>query len=181
MHKQFFLFFALLTISSLWANPQNGKVVSGQASFKEIGKTLQIEASNKAIINWRDFSIKHGETTKFVMPDSLSKVLNRVTGSQMSKIMGDLICNGHIYLVNPNGILVGPNGKVDVAGCVFSTLDVHDELFKQANSELIFKGNTKEGIINLGTIKASDGDIALISFQVTNEEELSKHRMAISL
>ena len=34
--------------------------------------------------------------------------------------MGSLSSNGQVYLLNPNGVVVGPNGRVNTAGFVAS-------------------------------------------------------------
>jgi filamentous hemagglutinin family protein len=75
-----------------------------------------VQSSKKAIINWGDFSIGSGETTNFLQPGRNSWTLNRVTGGNPSAILGSLNANGNVLLLNQNGILFGPNSKIDVGG-----------------------------------------------------------------
>ena len=56
-----------------------------------------------------------------------SYVLNRVTGGTESQILGQLVSNGAVYLVNPNGILIGEEAQVQTAGFIASTLDLLGE------------------------------------------------------
>jgi len=42
-----------------------------------------------------------------VQQSSQSAVLNRVVGSSRSEILGSLLSNGQVYLINPNGIMFG--------------------------------------------------------------------------
>jgi filamentous hemagglutinin family protein len=52
-------------------------------------------------------SIGSGATVNVRQPNASAVLLNRVTGESMSSIDGALNANGHVYLINPNGILFG--------------------------------------------------------------------------
>ena len=106
----------------LRANPQGEQVVAGSADFSRSGSTLQITTSDKVIINWGDFSIGSGEITRFLQPSSTSSALNRVISGNPSSILGSLQANGQIYLINPNGILVGGGARINCASFIASTL-----------------------------------------------------------
>jgi filamentous hemagglutinin family protein len=154
-------------------NPTGGTVVAGHASIGSAGLTLTInQSSHNAIINWQQFSIANGETTKFLVPNSSSATLNRVTGGNPSAIYGSLQSNGVLYLANPNGVVVGPNGRIDTAGFVASTLDISNEQFLKGG-DLNFAGSSNASINNEGTIHASTGDVYLIANQVNNNGTLS--------
>lgn len=152
-----------------FANPQNGTVVGGAATIGGAGKTLTVKQStNRAIINWQSFSIGAGQTTRIIEPSAASAILNRVTGGDPSVLLGRLQSNGQVYLINPNGIVVGPNGVVDTrGGFIASTLNVPNAAFMQGGS-LTFAGGSQATITNLGTIKTTNGDVALIALHVIN-------------
>ena len=154
---------------SLWANPTGGVVANGSASVTGQGTSSLIitQGSDKAIINWQTFSIGSGELTKFVQPSSSSAALNRVLGGQTSIINGTLSANGQIFLINGNGILVGPGGVINTAGFTGSTRDISDSDFMSGN--LHFVGNSDAGVKNFGTITALGGDVVLIGKTVDNE------------
>jgi len=158
----------MLTIP-LGANPTGGIVVKGDVSFGGGPGNLQItQGTQKAIINWADFSINEGELTEFFQPNAQSVVLNRVTGGNPSAIFGALRGNGNVFVINPNGILVGANGSIDVNGLVLSTLDVSNGEFL-AGGDQIFKGNSNSGnVTNMGRINAIGGDVFLLGRTVTN-------------
>src|ERR1700739_175672 len=88
------------------ANPTGGQVVGGSATIGSAGANGVVinQSSQKAIINWQQFNVGSGQYVQFVQPNSSSVVLNRVTGSNASSIFGDLIANGQVFLVNPNGV-----------------------------------------------------------------------------
>jgi filamentous hemagglutinin family protein len=121
----------LLYPHPLMALPAGGKVVAGSAGIsKPNGQTLNInQFTDKAIINWKGFSINVNELVRFIQPNSKSIVLNRVTGVDPSSILGRLIANGRVFIINPNGVLFGPNSVVDVAGLLATTLNIKDADF----------------------------------------------------
>lgn len=106
----FLLIYPLLTL----ANPTGERVISGDCSLDRRENRLAItQHSDQAIIEWHDFSIKQNEHTQFDLPSHNSAILNRVTGNQLSKIYGSLKSNGQVFLINPQGILIGPSGKIN--------------------------------------------------------------------
>jgi filamentous hemagglutinin family protein len=103
----------LLSASYLGANPTGGQVAAGSASIHTAPGTVTVnQASNQAVIDWQSFSIGSNELTKFIQPSSNSAVLNRVLGGETSILNGTLSANGQVYLINGNGIIVGPTGSV---------------------------------------------------------------------
>ena len=120
----------IVAIGQALANPDGGVVVGGQAAISQRpGVTTVDQVSERAIINWRGFSIDRGELTRFKQPGKDAVALNRVLGKDPSKLLGQLKANGHVWLVNPNGILFGPSARVDVHGLLATTADIHDEDF----------------------------------------------------
>jgi len=162
-----------LVHAGLMANPSGGSVAAGSASIAGQGtSTVTInQLSNTAIINWQTFSIGAGELTKFVQPTSTSAVLNRVLGGQTSLIDGTLSANGQVYLINGNGIVVGPGGVVSSNAFTASTRDIADTDFLAGN--LHFTGNSSAGVQNLGRISALGGNVVLIGQTVDNEGKIT--------
>ena len=111
------------------ANPTGASIAAGQALIQQSGKTLTITNTPGTIINWSSFNINRDELTKFVQQSAQSQVLNRVTGVDLSQILGQLQSNGRVLLINPNGVLFGKDAKVDVAGLIVSTLQLKDADF----------------------------------------------------
>ncbi len=125
------------------------------------------QGSDRGIINWQDFSIAPGEITKFLQPSPQSATLNRVVGSTASNLLGALQANGQVFLINPNGILIGAGARIDTGSFVASTLDVADSEFL-AGGDMKFFGSSAAAVTNLGTINASSGDVFLLGREVTN-------------
>jgi len=161
---------ALLLSSAvlLHAAPKLDAVVSGSAHIQESDRLMLIQAGDKTILHWKDFSIDASETVRFIQPSSSSAVLNRVVEANPTYILGALEGNGRVYLINPNGVLIGDGARVDLGAFVASTLDVHDQAF--LNSEnLLFSGDSRKAVVNRGRISTTQGDVLLIGFEVINE------------
>jgi len=157
-----------ITPCGLMANPSGGAVAQGTATISGGAGNLFInQSSDRAVINWQNFSIQQGELTQFIQPNSSSATLSRVTGGDPSSIYGTLSANGQIFLVNPNGILVGPAGVINAQSFVASTLDVGDAEF-MAGGAMRFTGASGAKVENLGTINALGGNVFLIGKDVSN-------------
>jgi filamentous hemagglutinin family protein len=154
--------------AAVWANPEGVDVAHGEAAFSQPDvNTLDIANTPGAILNWQQFSIQPGETTRFLQQSADSAVLNRVVGQDPSSLLGQLLSNGRVYLINRNGIVFGPDAVIDTAGLVASTLELSDADFLADRHE--FKEGGEGGIRNQGYIKAgADGDIFLIAPNIEN-------------
>ncbi|NGX59920.1 MAG: Heme/hemopexin-binding protein, partial [Chlamydiae bacterium] len=180
--KKLALFFALALPFSLFANPQDPAVAHGKAEFaQKNAKHLQVTASDKAIINWKDFSISFDELTEFLQPGADSVVLNRVVGENLSKLMGKLEANGKVYLLNPNGLLVGTDAVINVNEFLASTLDIVNEKFLQNCCGHLLSGDSKAEIVNLGQINARDGSVFLIGYRVDNQGDIQAPNGQVAL
>jgi len=156
------------SISPVFANPNGATVVSGQVGFATQGNTLTVTNTPNAIINWQQFSIQSGEVTRFVQQNAQSAVLNRVVGQDPSQILGALLSNGRVFLVNPNGIVFGQGSVIDVAGLVASTLKLSDGDFLAGRLNFT-DGVGVGGIDNQGRITTpTGGQVYLIAPDIRN-------------
>lgn len=171
---------ALFAVTA-FANPTGGQVVLGNATIQSVGNQTAInQSSNRAIINWQGFSIRPGETTRFNMPSASSAVLNRVTGGNVSELAGTLSANGQVFLINPNGVLVGNGAVINTGAFIASTRDVSNQQFMNGGG-LDFFGNSNATIVNLGTINAASGDVVLLAYQVNNAGTINAPAGAVAL
>ncbi|MGZ8197430.1 MAG: two-partner secretion domain-containing protein, partial [Burkholderiales bacterium] len=145
-----------------WCNPTGPHIVNGAVTFQRPdARTLNVTNSPGAIINWRGFSIGANEVTRFVQQSASSAVLNRVVGADVSRIYGQLLSNGRVFLVNPAGIMIGPGAVIDTASLVASTLNLTDADFLAG--KLRFRGDENSGpIVNQGSIRTSVGGHAIL-------------------
>ena len=157
------------------ANPQGGSVVGGAATIVETTPgNLEIrQATDKAIINWQSFSIGETERTHFAQPNASAIALNRVIGGDPSHILGRLSATGQIVLVNPNGVLFGPNATIDVAGPVATTSYIRNQDFMAGRLHFRQPGRPGATVVNRGQITVRDGGLAaLVAPGVENSGEI---------
>ena len=164
--------------SLLLSLPTSPEVVSGSANISVVDQhAMIIEVEDQSIINYKSFNIAAEEMVRFVQPSSSSVVLNRVTGSEGSEILGKMQSNGKVFLVNPNGIFFGQDAQVDMGSLITSTLDIMDSDFLNGNFEFnLSEGEEGAFIVNKGMLRAyGEGSIALISPNVKNEGTIVAH------
>lgn len=169
----------LLLVNTILGNPILDNVVQGKVSIDPQDKILTITASDKSIIEWQSFSIDAGEKAEFIQPSEKASCLNTVVGNLTSNILGNLSANGHIYLINPNGIIVGKSGTVDTASFLASTLRIEYDDF--LNGTLRFQGNREKQIINEGKITASSGDVILLAHFIKNSGEIISNKGLVAM
>jgi filamentous hemagglutinin family protein len=152
----------------LQAQPTGGVVTSGRAAFGGTSAQMTITQSTPNVaINWQSFGIQAGESVQFVQPSSASVALNRVIGADPSAIMGRLSANGQVFLINPNGILFGPNASVNVGGLVASTVNMSDADLMSGHYGLVGAGAGT--VVNQGVIHAANGgSVVLLGSSVNN-------------
>jgi filamentous hemagglutinin family protein len=133
---------------------------------------LQVQqTSARGIIDWRTFSIGTGGAVSIL--NGQGATLNRVTGGQMSVIRGTLSATGSVYLVNPQGVVVGSEGRILAGGAIgLLTRDISNTDFL-AGGPFTARGQTDAGVVNLGRIISRDGDVFLVGASVLNDGEIS--------
>ncbi len=184
--------FVLISFNKLFANPEKGEIKIGKVFFEQTEKELKIlQISDRAIIDWDKFSIQEGEITEFLQPSSGSSVLNRVAGDNLSEIYGTLKSNGEIVLINPQGILIGSGGLVDVGSFIGSTMDLKNEEFIE-NKSLNFidldklslynlNQQMEKAIVNQGRILAKTKDVILIAQNIDNQGQILAEKGSVNL
>lgn len=149
--------------------PSAPSVVAGSASVSSPGAgQMRInQTSNRAVIDWHSFTIGAGGAVYVNQLGPQSALLNRVTGSQATRIDGFLGAPGQVFVVNPNGIVVGAQGRIATSGFVGSSLGIATDDFMAGR--LVFKGDSPAAVDNHGSIEITHGGYAaLIGGQVRN-------------
>ncbi|TAG23397.1 MAG: filamentous hemagglutinin N-terminal domain-containing protein, partial [Oscillatoriales cyanobacterium] len=76
--------------------------------------------------SFREFNVGEGRGAYFANPNGIANIFTRVTGSNSSNILGTLGVQGNanLFLLNPKGIIFGPNARLDLRGSfIGSTAD----------------------------------------------------------
>lgn len=97
--------------------PINGP---GYAISADFGR----RSGNNLFHSFREFSLGMDENALFSGPDGVESIIARVTGPDASFIDGgivSLIPGAHFYLINPRGLVFGPNASLTVDGSFFAS------------------------------------------------------------
>ena len=108
------------------------------------------------VIKWNDYSVKAGETVNY----DGRNYLNIVTGGSSSAINGTINnSGGDIYLVNPNGVLMGKTASVNVGNLYVSTQEtstVGAGAFETSGTApLSTTAVGKADVVNMGSVSAN--------------------------
>ncbi len=168
----------------------NGKV----ADLIEGGATR----GNNLFHSFLEFSIGEGSAAYFANPEVIENIFSRVTAGNPSHLFGTLgvLGNANLFLINPNGIIFGPNASLDIRGTFVGTTaeelifpDGHK--FSATNPQAIPLltinvqpttglqfGEDSGTIITAGDLNSS-GNITLVGNSVVNRGNLSAEAIEI--
>lgn len=166
------------------ANPNGGTVVGGGATIDSAPGSVTVrQTTNRAVIDWQDFSIGNGESTTFEQPGRSSVTLNRVTGDNASTIDGKLTANGNVFLINRNGVLFGAGAQVDVGGLVATTSDIDNDAFMAGGNRFDRPTDNPDArVVNEGRITLADkGIAALVGPSVANNGVIAARLGTVAL
>ncbi|MEM7062435.1 MAG: filamentous hemagglutinin N-terminal domain-containing protein [Cyanobacteria bacterium P01_B01_bin.77] len=70
-----------------------------------------------------EFNVGEGEQVYFSTPGGTFSIFSRITGENPSAINGTLGVDGtaNLFLMNPNGVMFGPNAQLDIEGSLTAT------------------------------------------------------------
>ena len=111
-----------------WTSSSTAQIVpdrtltSESSQLQRQGNTITINGgANRGPFlfhSFDQFSIPDTQSVFFANPSGIDTILSRVTGNDASTIDGTLgvLGSADLFLLNPNGILFGPNAQLDMAG-----------------------------------------------------------------
>ncbi|NJO10051.1 MAG: filamentous hemagglutinin N-terminal domain-containing protein [Leptolyngbyaceae cyanobacterium SL_1_1] len=89
--------------------------------------------------SFAEFNVAELQRVYFANPAGIENILSRITGSNPSNILGTLGVDGsaNLFLLNPNGIVFGPNAQLDIAGSFLAStaeaFNFNGQLFSAAD------------------------------------------------
>ena len=157
-------------------------VVSGQDSFNISGGT---QAAGNLFHSFDQFNLGQGETANFVTPPLTEAVIGQVIGGTASTLDGLLKVTGSqadLYLINPTGLLFGPNARLNLGGSFIATTASHIghgnqwfDILSNPDYQTLVNTPSQFGfsrvgtLVNQGQLTVSEGQsLSLIGPQVNN-------------
>lgn len=123
-----------LTLSLTCTNPAIAQIIPDNTLGAESSRLTPLDSLNDRIDggairgsnlfhSFQDFNINDGQGAFFNNPAGIENILTRVTGGNPSNIFGTLgvLGNANLFLLNPNGIVFGPNAQLDLTGSFFAS------------------------------------------------------------
>jgi filamentous hemagglutinin family protein len=116
----------------LMACPASAQVVPDGTVLTEVntvGQSVEImggiQRGGNLFHSFEMFSVRNNEIADFQLPTgtTVENIISRVTGDSVSNINGTLKAEGNanLFLINPNGIIFGPNATLDIGGSFLGT------------------------------------------------------------
>ncbi|NES24170.1 MAG: filamentous hemagglutinin N-terminal domain-containing protein, partial [Symploca sp. SIO3E6] len=153
--------------------------------------------------SFQEFSILEGRGAYFANPAGIRAIFSRVTGTNPSYLFGTLgvLGEANLFLINPNGILFGPNAQLDMRGSFvgstasgfifpdgqkFSATTPNAPPLLTVNVSapvgLYFEGEEPGAVVNSGDLAVESGEnITLVGGTVVSTGKLSAPGGEVSL
>ena len=170
-------------------------IVSGQDSVDISGGT---PAAGNLFHSFDQFNLSQGETANFIAPPLTEAVIGQVIGGTASTLDGLLKVSGSqadLYLINPTGLVFGPNARLDLGGSFIATTASHIgygnqwfEVLSNPDYRTLVSPPSQFGfshispLINQGQLTVPNGEsLSLIGPHISNNGTLNAPGGAVSL
>ncbi|SHK70603.1 filamentous hemagglutinin family N-terminal domain-containing protein [Selenomonas ruminantium] len=155
------------------------------SSNNVIGQDTSVVGSvTNNVIDWHDFSVDKNEKVVFA---GNKNYMNIVTGANTSDINGKIQGGGEVYIVNPNGVMIGKDAEINVGSFYASTREiaVSDAVAAATNansgngsmSSVIAAGTSTSGaamdVVNMGKIQATEVVLEGENIRILNSADIT--------
>ncbi|MFK5970134.1 MAG: filamentous hemagglutinin N-terminal domain-containing protein [Candidatus Marithrix sp.] len=174
MKKNIFIFIFITSIFNI--NTSAEIVLDGSLGTNSIltGPNYDINADlgqqygSNLFHSFHSFNLNNTESATFFGSDNVNNIISRVTGGNPSNIDGlirSTIPDANMYFINPNGIMFGPNARLDIQGSFHATTA---DYLRFNDDRYFYSHLTKDSSLSIAPVKAFgffDNQIAPIYVQ----------------
>src|SRR5690606_21883879 len=105
-----------------------------EINIHESGNQMTVsQEANRAVMDWQEFSIGAGYRVHCEQ-EAHQAILNRVVSNIPSEILGELTAGGAVWLITPNGVLIGQGAVINTRSFLATTLHINDNDFLNPGS-----------------------------------------------
>ncbi|MDI6795386.1 MAG: filamentous hemagglutinin N-terminal domain-containing protein, partial [Desulfatibacillaceae bacterium] len=156
----------LLAAPSAMAGDGFTKVVSGDT-------TIFNQTAQKVYNITESYNIAAHQSHIYNQPGLESIFVQRVVGQDPSSILGSLVANGQVWIMNPSGVLIGSTARVNTGGFMATSLVMDRDDFFAGRYQLKQEG-AGGFVINEGAITVNNGgSVVLAGASVVNNGYIS--------
>ncbi len=109
---------AEVVIDNSFPGVTNGNITVVDNQYSITAANGELRGGN-LFFSFSQFNVEVDRTANFSGPSTVSNIVSRVTGGEISTINGTIssdITGANLWLINPYGVLFGENAKVDIPG-----------------------------------------------------------------
>jgi filamentous hemagglutinin family protein len=158
----------------VWAlNANDATVAAGNANKSQVGNTVSVDlVTNRAVLDWTQMNATNSETLNFTGGSGFA-VLNRVASSV--NFNGTLNgAGGRIYVISPNGVLLGPDAKITATAFTAAGMNISNQNFMDGIDKFQpFAGGVVGNVTNYAVIDGVTDQVSLLGKTVINEGVIS--------
>lgn len=156
----------LLAAPAAMAGDGFTKVVNGDT-------TIFNQTAQKVYNVTESYNIAAHQSHIYNQPGLESIFVQRVVGQDPSSIMGSLVANGQVWIMNPSGVLIGSTARVNTGGFMATSLVMDRDDFFAGRYQLKQEG-AGGFVINEGAITVNNGgSVVLAGASVVNNGYIS--------
>ncbi|MBM3611268.1 MAG: filamentous hemagglutinin N-terminal domain-containing protein, partial [Alphaproteobacteria bacterium] len=142
--------------------PELDHVVQGRLDIVKQDKHMDMmQGQEDVVANFRSFNIGDGHSVHLHQHQGTRAFFRVINQSDITTINGIFKADGTVYLVTPNGLLIGPNGVLDMQNVLLTTHDISNAAFLNLPHTQTL---SLEPAINPGAIISNHGTIQTTGF-----------------
>ncbi|MFZ0269946.1 filamentous haemagglutinin family protein [Caulobacter sp.] len=129
------------------------------------------QTQQKALLDWEQFRLQTNEVLEFQQQSADWIAVNRVHGAAAAEVNGEIRAKGRVFIFNDNGVLIGPNAKINTRQLVTGQ-GVSDVLVDGATTTIV--QSREKATLNWTDMSMAAGQV--LKFQQEKKDWIALNR-----